>query len=89
MTKTHRLFNYVSPFRRDSIFWVFLKESAQIFERWSKGSADLQKIKTAHVNMCETNKTGSKSFRQIYKFRMVKQLLLLKLCLIQKFYICS
>lgn len=39
---THRLFDNISPFRWDSVLRVFLKEPAQILQRRSKGSANLQ-----------------------------------------------
>lgn len=39
---THRLFDDIGPFRWDSVFGVLLKEPAQILQRRSKGSTDLQ-----------------------------------------------
>lgn len=39
---THRLFDNISPFGWDSVLWVLLKEPAQILQRRSKGSTNLQ-----------------------------------------------
>lgn len=39
---TYRLLDNISPFRWDSVLRIFLKEPAQVLQRRSKGSTDLQ-----------------------------------------------